>query len=78
MWFQRNENRFGQWLAAAGLNSYGAYVIHTLVLVVALLAFGFLGINPWLIAIISTAVSVFISFGLTGQLRRIPAVAKIL
>ena len=78
LWFQRNEARFGKWLATAGINSYGAYVIHTLVLVVVLLAIGFAGINPWLIAITSTAFSVFISFGLAGQLRRIPAVARIL
>ena len=78
LWFQRNEARFGKWLATAGINSYGAYVIHTLVLVVVLLAIGFTGINPWLIAITSTVLSVFISFGLAGQLRRIPAVARIL
>ena len=78
LWFQRNEARFGKWLATAGINSYGAYVIHTLVLVVVLLAIGFAGINPWLIAITSTVLSVFISFGLAGQLRRIPAVARIL
>ena len=78
LWFQRNEKQFGQWLAAAGINSYGAYITHTLVLVVVLLAVGYSGMNPWLIAIISTVLSVFISFGLTGQLRRSPAVAKIL
>ena len=78
LWFQRNEDRFGAWLATAGINSYGAYVIHSLVLVVVLMAIGFAGINPWLIAISSTVLSVFISFGLAGQLRRIPAVARIL
>ena len=78
LWFQRNEDRFGKWLATAGINSYGAYVIHSLVLVVVLMAIGFAGINPWLIAISSTVLSVFISFGLAGQLRRIPAVARIL
>ena len=78
LWFQRNEARFGKWLATAGINSYGAYVIHTLVLVVVLLAIGFTGINLWLIAITSTVLSVCISFGLAGQLRRIPAVARIL
>ena len=78
LWFQRNEGRFGQWLSTAGINSYGAYVIHPLVLVVALLIFGFVGINPWLIVLISTVFSVFILFGVAGQLRRIPAVAKVL
>ena len=78
LWFQRNEARFGKWLATAGIDSYGAYVIHSLVLVVVLMAIGFTGINPWLIAITSTVLSVFISFGLSGQLRRIPTVARIL
>ena len=78
LWFQRNEDRFGKWLATAGINSYGAYVIHSLVLVVVLMAVGFIGINPWMVAIISTLLSILISFGLAGQLRRISAVARIL
>jgi len=78
LWFQRNENRFGQWLATAGINSYGAYLIHSFVLVVVLLTMGDNGITPWLIAIVSTVFSTVISFGLTGQLRRIPALARIL
>ena len=44
----------------------------------ALLAVGFIGINPWLITITSIVLSVFIPFGLAGQLRRIPTVARIL
>ena len=78
LWFKRNEDRFGQWLATAGINSYGAYVIHSLVLVFVLLAVSFIGINPWLTAITATVLSTIISFGLAGQLRRISAVARIL
>ena len=78
LWFQRNENRFGQWLANAGVNSYGAYVIHSLILVGVLMAIGFTGINPWLIAISATVITTIISFGLAGQLRRIPAVARVI
>ena len=78
MWFERKGDRIGKWLAIAGINSYGAYIIHSLVLVVVLMAVGFIGINPWLIAMISTFFSILISFGLAGQLRRVPAVAKIL
>jgi fucose 4-O-acetylase-like acetyltransferase len=78
LWFQRNENRFGQWLATAGVNSYGAYVIHSLILVGVLMAIGFTGINPWLIAISATVITTIISFGLAGQLRRIPAVARVI
>ena len=78
MWFQRNEDRFGQWLATAGINSYGAYVIHSLVLVFVLLAVGFVEINPWLIVMTATLLSTIISFVLAGQLRRISTVARIL
>ena len=78
LWFKRNEDRFGQWLATAGINSYGAYVIHSLVLVFVLLAVSLIGIDPWLTAITATVLSTIISFGLAGQLRRISAVARIL
>ncbi len=78
VWFQRNEHRYGQWLAAAGVNSYGAYVIHSFVLVAVLMAIGFIGLNPWLIAIIATALTAIISFAVTGQLRKIPVVARVL
>ena len=78
LWFQRNEDRCGPWLATAGVNSYGAYAIHSLVLVVVLMAVGFIGINPWIIAISATLLTSVISFGLAGQLRRIPAVARVL
>ena len=78
MWFQRNEDRLGQWLAIAGINSYGAYVIHSLVLVVVLLFAGSIEINPWMIAVFATVLSTLVSFGLAGQLRRIPAVARVL
>ena len=78
LWFQRNEDHLEPWLATAGLNSYAAYVIHSFVLVIVLLAVGFISINPWLIAITTTILSITISFGIAGQLRRIPAVAKIL
>jgi len=78
LWFQSNEDRLGPWLATAGINSYGAYILHSLVLVAVLLAVSFISINPWLIAITATALSIAISFGIAGQLRRIPAVARVL
>ena len=78
LWFQRNQNRFGQWLATAGVDSYGAYVIHPLVLVVVLEAIGFIGLNHWLIALAATVLGIVISFGIVHQLRRIPSVARII
>ena len=78
LWFQRNEERLGPWLATAVINRHGAYILHSLVLAAALLEVSFIGINPWLIAITVTALSIAISFEIADQLRRIPAIARVL
>ena len=78
LWFQRNENRFGQWLANAGVDSFGAYIIHTLVLVIVLETIGFIGLNPWLITAAGISLGIIISFGTIHQLRRIPAIARVI
>ena len=78
LWFQRNENRCGQWLATAGVDSFGAYIIHPLVLVVVLEAIGFIGLNHWLIALFASALAIMISFAITHQLRRLPSIARII
>ena len=78
MWFHSHQDSFGQWLSVAGLNSYGAYVIHPMVLVLVLMAVGFIGLNPWLTALIAMILTTLFSFGFTGLLRRLPVVARIL
>ena len=78
LWFQRNEDYFGQWLATAGVNSYGAYLTHTLILVAVLMTVGFIGLNQWLIVLTATLLTIVIAFGLTSQLRKIPAIASFL
>ena len=78
LWFQRNEDRCGSWLAIAGVDSYGAYVLHPLVLVLVLEAIGFIGLNHWLIALAATVLGIVISFEIVHQLRRIPSVARII
>ncbi len=78
LWFQRNENRFGQPLANAGVDSFGAYIIHSLVLVIVLEVIGFIGLNPWLIAAAGISLGIIFSFGAIHQLRRIPAVARMI
>jgi hypothetical protein len=78
LWFQRNENQCGQWLATAGVDSFGAYVIHPLVLVIVLTTIGFIGFNHWLIALAASILGIIISFGISHQLRRIPSVARII
>ena len=78
LWFQRNEKRCGQWLANAGVDSFGAYIIHTLVLVIVLETIGFIGLNPWLITATGISLGIIISFGSIHQLRRIQAVARVI
>ena len=78
LWFQRNQYRFGPWLANAGVDSFGAYIIHPLVLVLVLEAIGFMGLNPWLIALLAMLLGIVISFGLNHQLRRIPTLARVI
>ena len=76
MWFQRNEIHCGQSLATAGVDSFGAHIIHPLVLVVLLKTIGFIGLNHWLIALSASAIGIMISFGISHQLRRIPYIAR--
>ncbi|MBT66545.1 MAG: acyltransferase [Synechococcus sp. NP17] len=78
LWFQRHGQRCGPWLATAGIDSFGAYIIHPLVLVLVLEAIGFIGLNHWLIFLAASALGIVISFGLIHQLRRIPAVAMVI
>ena len=78
LWFQHNEHRCGQWLATAGVDSFGAYVIHSLVLVIVLTMIGFIGLNHWLVALATSALGISISFGISHQLRRIPFVARVI
>ena len=78
LWFQRNENNYGKWLAAAGVDSFGAYIIHPIVLVAVLTPVTLIDINPWIIALSTIPLGIVISFGITHQLRRIPTIAKII
>ncbi len=78
LWFQRNEDYFGQWLATAGVNSYGAYLTQTLILVAVLMTVGIIELNQWLIVLTATLLTTIIAFGLTAQLRKIPAIASFL
>ena len=78
LWFQHNEHHCGQWLATAGVDSFGAYVIHSLVLVIVLTTIGFIGLNHWLVALAASVLGISISFGITHQLRRIPFVARVI
>ena len=45
---------------------------------IVLMAIGFTGLNPWLIAITVTPLTTIISFAFNGQLRKIPLIAKVM
>ena len=47
-------------------------------LVLVLEAIGFMGLNPWLIALLAMPLGIVISFGLNHQLRRIPTLARVI
>ena len=78
LWFQRNENRGGEWLAVAGVDSFGAYIIHPIVLVIVLQPIGLIGFNPWFTALTAIALGIVISFGIIHQLRRITTIASVI
>ena len=78
IWFQRNEKSCGKWLAVAGVDSFGAYIVHPIVLIVLLSVISFFSHNPWIIAIFSIPLGVIISFGITHQLRLVPTLARII
>ena len=78
LWFQRKEQSCGKWLAKAGVDSFGAYIIHPIVLVALLTTISHFSLNPWLIVLSVIPLGVMISFTITHQMRRIPMVAKII
>jgi hypothetical protein len=78
VWFQRTEAQWGPWLAQAGVDSFGAYIIHPLILVMAIMLIGFIGLNHWIIFIGASILGIIISFSISHQLRRIPIIAKVI
>ena len=78
-WTQQHEHIGGAWLAKAGRDSFGAYLIHIPILAGVMVSFYSLGIkNIWIIGVGSTAIAIVLSFSISHQLRRIPIVKDII
>ena len=76
---QANEQLDSHWLAKAGKDSFGAYLIHIPVLAGAMLSCYSLGIkNIWILGFGATAIAIFLSFLASHQLRRIPMIRNII
>ena len=77
LWFQRHEQACGQWLATAGVDSFLVYIIHPLIIVLVIGSINFFAWPNLLSWIVGSAASVLVSFGLSHQLRRIPAISRL-
>ena len=77
LWFQRHEQACGQWLATAGVDSFLVYITHPLIIVLVIGLMSFFASPNLLSWIVGGAVSVLVSFGLSHQLRRIPAISRL-
>ena len=77
LWFQRYEQACGQWLATAGVDSFLVYIIHPLIIVLVIGSINFFAWPNLLSWIVGGAASVLVSFGLSHQLRRIPAISRL-
>ena len=77
LWFQRHEQACGQWLATAGVDSFLVYITHPLIIVLVIGLMSFFASPNLLSWIVGGAASVLVSFGLSHQLRRIPAISRL-
>ena len=77
VWKQRHEALGGHWLAQAGVDSYGAYIIHSLLLVFVMGMISLVGLNDWVSWLLGSIFGIALSFGVSHQLRRIPAVGRV-
>ena len=78
-WSQDHQQTEQQWLVQAGKDSFGAYLIHIPLLAGTMITSYSLGVrNIWLLGLGSTVIAIFISFSASHQLRRIPAIKRII
>lgn len=77
VWKQRHEALGGHWLAQAGVDSYGAYIIHSLLLVFVMGVISLVDLNDWVSWLLGSVLGIVLSFGVSHQLRRIPVVRRV-
>ena len=70
-WTQHHESIGGTWLAKAGRDSFGAYLIHMPILYLAIISVYLLGLhNIWLLSILASFLAIILSFWGSHLLRR--------
>ena len=78
-WTQHHEHVGGAWLAKAGRDSFGAYLIHMPVLYGSFMTLYLLGLNNiWILSLLATILAIILSFWGSHQLRNIPSVRRII
>ena len=77
VWKQRHESLGDHWLAQAGVDSYGAYIIHSLLLVCVMGMISLVGLNDWVSWLLGSVLGIAPPFGVSHQLRRIPAGGRV-
>ena len=78
-WTQHHEHIGGAWLAEAGRDSFGAYLIHMPVLYGCFMPLYLSGVtNIWILGPSATILAIVLSFWGSHQLRNIPAIRRII
>ena len=78
-WTQHHEHIGGAWLAEAGRDSFGAYLIHMPVLYGCFMPLYLSGVtNIWILGLAATILAIVLSFWGSHQLRNIPAIRRII
>jgi hypothetical protein len=78
-WTQHHEHIGGAWLAEAGRDGFGAYLIHMPVLYGCFMPLYLSGVtNIWILGPSATILAIVLSFWGSHQLRNIPAIRRII
>ena len=78
-WTQQHEHIGGAWLAKAGRDSFGAYLIHMPILYGCFMPLYLSGVtNIWVLSLSATISAIVLSFWGSHQLRNIPSIRRII
>ena len=78
-WTQHHEHVGGAWLAEAGKDGFGAYLIHMPILYGSFMSLHRSGLtNIWILSLSASLLAIILSFWGSHQLRTIPAIRRII
>ncbi len=78
-WKQHHESIGGTWLAKAGGDSFGAYLIHMPILYIAIMSIYLLGLKDiWLLSLSATFLAIILSFWGSHLLRSVSLIRRII